>query len=64
MANLGLSEFTYEEDDAEGLREVIERYRATPPSERAERLRDARRRMESSYLWDDLWSRIKRNVPL
>ena len=46
------------------LREVIERYRATRPAERAERLRGARRRMESSYLWDDLWSRIKREVPL
>ncbi|HTM47035.1 MAG TPA: glycosyltransferase [Bryobacteraceae bacterium] len=64
MANLGLSDFTFEEDDAAGLREVIGRYRATPPAERADRLRDARRRMESSYLWDDLWSRIKRQVPL
>src|SRR5262249_29843609 len=64
MGNLGLSDFTYQEDHSDSLREVIAHYRAAARSEIADRLQEARRRMESQYLWDNLWDRITRQIPL
>ncbi|GIW96692.1 MAG: hypothetical protein KatS3mg111_0025 [Pirellulaceae bacterium] len=58
MTTLELSDFLYEERNAQQLRQLLEWMERMPSGERSERLTNAQQRLREHYLWDDYWSRI------
>ncbi|HYO82655.1 MAG TPA: glycosyltransferase family 4 protein [Bryobacteraceae bacterium] len=64
MSRLGLGDLVYKEGDAADLRRCVESFRSWRPEEIRGRVQAARHALETYYLWDDFWIRVKAAIKL